>query len=97
MVLTWSLVIHYALSIILKLFEYFKILNNVDDVSLFSLLPVTLRLVLGVVQNMLLPKKWEVCLIVRMGKRQMKKKISVEFYKISLCNMAESIVWDLIL
>lgn len=74
MLLIWSLVIHYAFSVILKL-KYFGMLNNADDVSLFSLLPITPHLWLGIVQNMLVSKTQKAHLIARMGKRDGKENV----------------------
>lgn len=59
-------------SIILKI-KYFEMLNNADDVSLFSLLPITPHLRLGIVQNMLISKTQKAHLIARMGKRDGKE------------------------
>lgn len=91
MVLTQSLLIHYVFFIVFKLLSIFRILHNVDDV--FFLLPITLHTVMGMAQNMIIPKNWEVYLIARLGKRQMKKLFLVEFYKIPPWNMSESIIW----
>lgn len=68
MILTWGLLIHYAFPIIFKLLSIFKIWHNADDV--FFLLPITLHTVVGITQNMLIPKNWKVYLIARLGKRQ---------------------------
>lgn len=90
MISTRGLLIHCAFSTIFKPLSIFKILHNADDV--FFLLPITLQMVMGIAQNMCIPKNGKLYLIARLGKRQMKKLILLEFYKILWWNMSESII-----